>query len=77
MIRVYTCNECRQTFLGGKEFDVVNKHLQKHLDEYTPNIPKKKTPWETFNNIPEGMNRELLKVFEKYNLACKLSAIFE
>jgi hypothetical protein len=54
------------------EFDLhVNRHLQKHLDEYAPKIPKKKTPWEAFSNIPEGMNRALLKVFEKYDLRDK------
>ena len=55
-----------------REFDVhVNRHLQRHLDEYAPRIPEKKTPWEAFGNIPEGMNRDLLKVFEKYNLGDK------
>ena len=64
-----TCKECRQTFLSRKEFDAhVNRHFQKHLDEYTP---KKKTPWEAFSNIPEGMNRELLMVFERYRLRDK------
>jgi len=29
------------------------------------------TLWEGFSNIPEGMNRDLLKVFEKYNLGDK------
>jgi hypothetical protein len=33
--------------------------------------PEKKTPWEAFSNIPEGMNRDLLKVFEKHNLGDK------
>ena len=66
MVKVHACKECRQTFLSGKELDAhVNRHLQKHLDEYTP---KKKTPWP---NIPEGMNRELLMVFEKYRLGDK------
>ena len=65
---VHTCKECSQTFLSWKEFDNhVNKHLQTHLEEFAPKIPEKKTPWEAFN-IPEGMNRDLLKVFEKYNL---------
>lgn len=33
----YTCKECGQTFLSWKEFDNhVNRHLQKHLDEFTP-----------------------------------------
>ena len=68
-MKVKTCKECAQTFLSGKEFDVhVNRHLQKQLDEYTP---KKKTAWEAFSNIPEGMNRELLMVFEKYRLGDK------
>jgi|SRR5215467_13901191 len=49
------CKECGQTFLSSKGFNAhVNRYLQKHLDEYTP---KKKTPWEAFSNIPEGMNR--------------------
>jgi len=28
-------------------------------------------PWEASSNIPEGMNKELLKVFEKYRLGDK------
>lgn len=65
----YTCKECGQTFLSWKEFDNhVNRHLQKHLDEFTPKFPEKKTPWQAFSNIPEGMNRDLFKIFEKYNL---------
>ena len=57
--------QCGQTFLGWEEFDVhVNRHLQKHLDEYTP---KMEARWEAFSNIHEGMNRDLFKVFEKYN----------
>jgi hypothetical protein len=71
MVKVHTCKECGQTFLSWKEFNAhVNRHLQKHLDEYAPKIPEK-TPWEAFGNIPEGMNRALLKVFEKYNLGDK------
>jgi hypothetical protein len=72
MVTVHTCKECRQTFLSWKELDVhVNRHLQKHLDEYAPKIPEKKTPGEAFSNIPENMNSDLLKVFEKYNLGDK------
>jgi hypothetical protein len=72
MVTVHTCKECGQTFLSWKEFDAhVNRHLQKHLDEYTPKIPEKMTPWEAFSNIPEDMNRDLLKVFEKYRLGNK------
>jgi hypothetical protein len=72
MVTVHKCKECQQTFLSWKEFDAhVGRHLQKHLDEYTPKIPGKKTPWEAFSNIPEGMNRDLLKVFEKYSLGDK------
>jgi hypothetical protein len=71
MVKMHTCKECGQTFLSWKEFDAhVNRHLQKHLDEYAPKIPEK-TPWEAFSNIPEGMNRALLKVFEKYDLGDK------
>jgi hypothetical protein len=65
MVTVHRCKECKQTFLSSKEFDVhVNRHLQRHLDEYAPKIPEKKTAWEAFSNIPEDMNRDLLKVFE-------------
>ena len=72
MVTVHKCKECQQTFLSSKEFDNhVNRHLQKHLDEFAPNIPEKKTPWESFSNMPEGMNRDLLKVFEKYRLGDK------
>ena len=72
MVTVHKCKECAQTFLSRKEFGAhVNHHLQKHLDEYSPKVPEKKTPWESFSNIPEGMNRELLKVFEKYRLGDK------
>ena len=54
-----------QTDFSQLEFDIhVNRHLQKHLDEYTP---MKKTAWEACS-IPEGMNRDLLKVFEKYKI---------
>jgi hypothetical protein len=71
-LMAYTCKECGQTYLSWEEFDKhVNKHLQKHLDEFEPKIPEKKTPSQVFSNIPVGMNRELLKVFEKYNLANK------
>jgi hypothetical protein len=63
MVKVHTCKECGQTFLSWKEFE--------HLDEYAPKIPEKKTPREAFSNIPEGMNRALLKVFEKYSLGDK------
>lgn len=38
------CKECGQTFLSWEEFDVhVNRHLQKHLDEYTPKVPEVNT----------------------------------
>jgi hypothetical protein len=72
MVTVHKCKECGQTYVSWKEFDThVNRHLQKHLDEFAPNIPEKKTPWESFSNIPEGMNRDLLKDFEKYRLRDK------
>ena len=72
MVTVHKCKECGQTYLSWKEFDThVNRHLQKHLDEFAPKIPEKKTPWEAFSNIPEDMNRDLLKVFENYNLGDK------
>jgi hypothetical protein len=73
MVTVHTCKECGQTFLSWKEFDNhVTRHLQKHLDEFAATIPEKKTPSEAFSNIPEGLDRELLMVFEKYNLGDKM-----
>jgi hypothetical protein len=72
VVTVHKCKECGQTYLSWKEFDThVNRHLQKHLDEFAPTIPEKNTPLEAFSNIPEGMNRDLLKVFEKYRLGDK------
>jgi len=72
MVTVHKCKECKRTFLSCKEFDAhVGRHLQKHLDEYAPKTPERKTLWEVFSNIPEGMNRDLLKVFEKYRLGDK------
>jgi hypothetical protein len=72
MVTVHKCKECGQTYLSWKEYDThVNRHLQKHLDDFAPKIPEKKTPWEKLGNIPETMNRELLKVFEKHNLGDK------
>jgi hypothetical protein len=66
---VHKCKECEQTFLSWREFDAhVGRHLQKHLDEYTPKIPEKR---EAFSDIPEGLNRDLLKLFEKYRLGDK------
>jgi hypothetical protein len=45
VVTVHKCRECEQTFLSWKEFDAhVVRHLQKHLEEYTPKIPEKKTP---------------------------------
>ena|SRR5215469_7111023 len=64
----HTCKECSKMFLSWKEYDNhVKRHLQTHLDKRTPKADKK-TPWSSFSNIPEGMNRDLLKVFVNYNL---------
>jgi hypothetical protein len=68
----YTCKECSAKFLSRKEYDNhVNTHLQTHIDFFQAKIPDSKTPWESFSNIPEGMEGNLLKVFEKYNLGDK------
>jgi hypothetical protein len=37
-------------------------------DKWKTKIPEKKTPLVSITNIPEAMNRDLYKVFEKYNL---------
>ncbi len=62
MVTVHTCKECGQTYVSWKEFDNhVNRHFQKHLDEFAPKIPEKTTPWEAFSNIPEGPVEILLR----------------
>jgi hypothetical protein len=64
----HTCKECSKMFLSWKEYDNhVKRHLQTHLDKWAPKT-EKKNPWSSLSNIPEGMNRDLLKVFVNYNL---------
>ena len=56
----------------GQEFDShTSRHIQTHLDKLKTKIPEKKTPLASITNIPEAMNRDLYKVFEKYNLGSK------
>ena len=73
MVTSRTCKEC-QEFLSPKEFENhMNKHRQRYLDDFAlpSKMPEMKTPWAAFSNIPEGMNRDLLKLFEKYRLGDK------
>src|SRR5215469_3005264 len=66
---VYTCNECGKIFLSWKEYDNhIKRHAQSHIDKWAPKVPEKKIWKGVMNNIPEGMNRDLLKVFVNYNL---------
>jgi hypothetical protein len=45
MVTVHKCKECEQTFLSWKEFEAhIGRHLQKHLDEYTPGPFRKEDP---------------------------------
>jgi hypothetical protein len=68
----YICQECEQKFFSWKEFDShTSRHIQTHLDKWKTKIPEKKTPSVSITNIPEAMNRDLYKVFEKYNLGSK------
>ncbi|MGA9151773.1 MAG: hypothetical protein WBZ36_14440 [Candidatus Nitrosopolaris sp.] len=53
---------CGEKFLSWLEY---NNHTQTHLDKWS-NVES--TDSKTgVNGMPEGMNRELYKVFEKYN----------
>jgi hypothetical protein len=70
--KINVCEKCGQEFLSPKEFyNHIDDHLQKNLDEFALKTPEKKTPWQAFSNVPEGLNRDLLKAFEKYRLEDK------
>jgi len=69
MVTSRTCKEFGQEFLSPKELENhMNKHRQRYLDDFAlpSKTPEIKTPWAAFSNIPEGMNRDLLKLFEPY-----------
>jgi hypothetical protein len=60
---VHICQDCGQIFLSRTEFNNhVQTHYQTHLDKWSD---KDKTAKE---KAPDGLNRDLYKVFERYNL---------
>ncbi len=64
---VHTCKDCGQIFLSRTEFNNhVQRHFQTHLDKWSDKT-EKKVSWKT----PDGLNTDLYKVFEKYNLGEK------
>ncbi len=59
------CKDCGQKFLSSSEYKRHQQtHLQTHLDKWSNNIKQDKVNWKP----PEGMNRDLFKIFEKYRL---------
>jgi hypothetical protein len=60
---VHTCKDCVQIFLTRSEFNNhVQTHYQTHLDKCSN---KDKAAKEKAH---DGLNRDLYKVFERYNL---------
>jgi hypothetical protein len=56
---VSVCKDCGQKFLSSSEYKRHQQtHLQTHLDKWS------KPSWKP----PEGMTKDLFKIFEKYRL---------
>jgi hypothetical protein len=65
----HTCMFCGDKFLTWAEYNThTQRHMQTHLDEWS-NVES--TDSKRVNDMPDGMKRELFKVFEKYNLPSK------
>jgi hypothetical protein len=61
---VFTCKDCGQEFLSSSEYKRHQQtHLQTHLDKWSSS-KSDKVSW----NPPEGMTKDLFKIFEKYKL---------
>ena len=61
---------CGEKFLTWAEYNThTQRNMQTHLDKWSK--PEKKDLKPAGSSIPDGMNRELFKVFEKYNLGSK------
>jgi hypothetical protein len=59
---VHTCKDCGQKFLSRIEYNNhIERHLQTHLDKWSSAEDK-----STTDDIPDGLNRELFKVFERF-----------
>jgi hypothetical protein len=62
---VFTCKDCGQEFLSSSEYKRHQQtHLQTHLDKWSSNTKPDKVSW----NPPEGMTKDLFKIFDKYRL---------
>jgi hypothetical protein len=61
---VYTCKDCDEKFLSWQAYkNHTQRHLQTHLDKWAP---KQSEGEKTIgNDVPHGLMRELLKVFER------------
>ena len=67
---VHTCMFCGEKFLSWLEYNNhTQRHMQTHLEKWSN---EERTYSKTgVNDMPEAMNRELYKVFEKYNVGNK------
>jgi hypothetical protein len=62
---VSICKDCGQEFLSSSEYKRHQQtHLQTHLDRWSSNSKPDKVNWKP----PDGMNQDLLRIFEKYRL---------
>jgi hypothetical protein len=58
------CPKCGETFLSKKSYDShAQKHLQTHIDTWSDEKGTK-----DISDMPQGLNRELFKTFEKYDI---------
>ena len=65
-----TCPKCGEAFLSKKFYnDHTQKHLQTHIDTWSrPGDQNDRNRNERMSDIPDGLNRELFKTFEKYRI---------
>jgi hypothetical protein len=67
---VHICMFCGEMFLYWLEYNNhTQRHMQTHLDKWS-NVETMDSK-TAVNDIQEGMNGELYKLFEKYNLGSK------
>jgi hypothetical protein len=59
------CEDCGEKFLSLQEYNNhKQRHLQTHLDKRS--MVNEKKHWKaSISDIPDGLNRELYKVFDK------------
>jgi hypothetical protein len=62
LMDVSVCKDCGQEFLSSSEYKRHQQtHLQTHIDRWSK---PDKVSWKP----PEGMTKDLFKIFEKYRL---------